>query len=65
MAKIAKDIGAAPDFVALFPAATVRDVEGGTPIERKLGVDDVLAWRESENQVAIVTIDGRRFEVAK
>lgn len=65
MAKIAKDTGATPDFVGLFPAATVRDVEDGAPVERKLAAADVLTWRETETRVTIVTVDGRRFEVAK
>lgn len=54
-----------PDFAKAFADATVRDVEDGKPVVRPLREDDVLSWRETDELVVIVTVDGRKLEASK
>lgn len=54
-----------PAFAKVFADATVRDVEDGKPVTRALRDGDVLSWRETDEMVAIVTVDGRKLEARK
>ncbi len=54
-----------PDFAKAFADVTVRDVEDGKPVVRPLREDDVLSWRQTDELVVIVTVDGRKLEARK